>query len=117
MRFTVPAANFTAAFPKAGCLAIKKTFNHNNINCTRHTIVQASDLKESLENLNIRATTHTVVSTNAVNCHPSARFKLVEKAMMHFAQNLHEDDLDKLDDCLDPIWNEQHSPNLPGQTL
>ena len=44
--------------------------------------------------------THTIMSIDAVHHCPSVRFKLVEKAMMHFAQNLHEDDLDKMDDCL-----------------
>ena len=52
-RLVVPATNFTAAFPKIGYIGIKKIFDNGNVNYLRKTIIQASDLKESLVSLMI----------------------------------------------------------------
>eukprot|EP00957_Ditylum_brightwellii_P125744 9585879-Ditylum_brightwellii.AAC.1 len=42
----IPTTNFTAAFSKLGYLGIKKVLDEHNVNYNKHTIIQASDLKE-----------------------------------------------------------------------
>ena len=53
-RLIVPENNFTSGFPRLGYLGIKNIFDSNGIIYDRHTIVQASDMKEKLETLGIR---------------------------------------------------------------
>ena len=60
------ATNFTAAFSKVCSLGIKKNFDDNDINYNRFTVVQALDLKASLELLNIKRKEVTIVSIDAV---------------------------------------------------
>ena len=83
-RLVVPATNFTARFPQAGYLGIKAIFDKNNVNYAKRTIVQASDLKETLEKLNISNKDTTIVSIDAKEFYPSVRFKLVKKAVNYF---------------------------------
>ena len=88
IRLVVPATNFTSAFPKAGYLGIKAIFDENKIDYASKTIIQASDLKETLEKLNIKNSEITLVSIDAKDYYPSVRFKLVKKAVNFFSKGL-----------------------------
>ncbi|MFZ9075453.1 MAG: hypothetical protein ACO2Z3_06590, partial [Flavobacteriaceae bacterium] len=79
LRFIIPAINFTAAFPNLGYRGIKAILDSYNINYSRTTIVQASDLKEKLESFSIKKNETTIVSIDAVNMYPSIQFKMVKK--------------------------------------
>ena len=73
-RLVVPAKNFTAAFPYVGQQGIEKILNRNKIDHSRKSIIQASDLKQQLENPNIRKSKHTVISIDAEKMYPSIKF-------------------------------------------
>ena len=53
-RLVIPATNFTAAFSKIGHLGIKKCLDKGKVNYSRNSVVQASDLKETLEELGLK---------------------------------------------------------------
>ena len=67
------------------------------------TIIQASDLKKEIEGLNITNTNSTIVSIDAENYYPSIKFKLVKKAIYYFSKDLSEENIIKIEDCLDMI--------------
>ena len=48
-RLVIPATNFSATFAKFGYLGVKKILEKNEINYTKFTIVQASQVKEEWE--------------------------------------------------------------------
>ena len=48
-RLVIPATNFTTTFSKIGYLGIKRCLDKGKVNYSRFSIVQASDLKERLE--------------------------------------------------------------------
>ena len=48
-RLIIPATIFTATISKIGYLGIKRCLDKGNVNYPRNSIVQASDLKETLE--------------------------------------------------------------------
>ena len=56
-RLAIPATNFSATFAKVGCLELKNILKKNEINYTKFTIVQASQVKEEWDimNRNMRA--------------------------------------------------------------
>ena len=51
-----------------------------NIIFDKKTIVQASDLKEKLENLDLEETKTTIVSLDIESMYPSIKFLMVKKA-------------------------------------
>ena len=53
-RLVIPATNFTATFSKIGYLDIKRCLDKGKVNYSRDSIVQASDLKERLEELGLK---------------------------------------------------------------
>ena len=59
-RLVVPATNFTAGFSKLGYKGIQGMFERNNINYSKRTIIQSSDLKEKLEELEIKRSEVTI---------------------------------------------------------
>ena len=67
------------------------------------TIIQASDLKQSIEKMNVTTTSHTLASVDAEACYPSVRLKLVRKAVHCCSKDLSEEDKNKIEDCLDMI--------------
>jgi len=99
----VPATNFTSAFPKTGYLGIKRILDDNKVDYLSKTIIQASDLKDNLENQGINCNNSTIVSTDAEDFYPSVRLKLVRKAVYHFSKNLPEEDQITIEHCLDLI--------------
>ena len=86
-RLVVPAKNFTAAFPHLGQQGIKKILDRNKVNYQRKTIIQASHLKEQLEELPIRRSQHTVISIDAEKMYPSIKFNQIELAVNNFLRS------------------------------
>ena len=70
-RLVIPATNFTAAFSKLGYLGIKKVLDEHNVNYNKHTIIQASDLKEKLEKLTLNKKNARIISLDIENMYPS----------------------------------------------
>ena len=64
-RLLCPASNFTACFPKLGYLGIKRIFDSNKINYAKRNIVQASDLKVTIDQLMIREGDATIIKYDA----------------------------------------------------
>ena len=50
----IPATNFTATFSKIGYLGINRFLNKGKVNYSRNFIVQASNLKETLEEMGLK---------------------------------------------------------------
>ena len=66
-RFVVPATNFTATFSKIGYLGINICLDKGKVNYSRNSIVQASDLKETLEEIELKKNEVTIPSVDAIN--------------------------------------------------
>jgi len=66
----------------------------------RKTIIQASDVKESLEALAITKANYTIFSIDAVNMYPSVKFSMVERAVDFFSQSLTESEKATIKRCL-----------------
>ena len=60
----------------------------NEINYTKFTIVQASQVKEEWEILNWKINEVTMASIYVVAMYPSIKFPLVKKAISYFTRNL-----------------------------
>ena len=67
-RLVVPTNNFTAGFPHVGQKEIKDIIDWNNINYSKKTTVQVSDLKQKLEELDISRSTHTLYQSMPKRC-------------------------------------------------
>jgi len=67
------------------------------------TTIQASGLKENLENQGITCNNSTTVQTHAEEFHPSARLKLVKKTVCHSSEHLTEENQINIQHCLGPI--------------
>ena len=52
-KLVIPATNFTATFSKIGYLGIKRFLDKGKVNYSRVSTVQASNLKEKLEELKV----------------------------------------------------------------
>lgn len=102
-RLICPATNFTSGFPKAGYRGIKKILDENEVNYTKSTIIQASQLKTSLEKLQLKESEVTIVSFDAVEMYPSIKYKLVRKAVQYFAKDLDADARERINVCLEMI--------------
>ena len=66
----IPATNFTATFSKIGYLGIKRYLDKVKVNYSQNSIVQASDLKEILEELGLNREEVTITSVDAINMYP-----------------------------------------------
>jgi len=99
----VPATNFTSAFPKTGYLGIKRIPDGIEADCMSKTTIQASDLKENCQNQGMTCNNSTTASKDAEDFHPSARLKLVRKAVCHFSKDLPKEDQITIEHCLDLI--------------
>ena len=53
-RLVIPATNFTLTFSKIGYLGINRCLYKGKVNYSRNSIVQASDLKETLEEMGLK---------------------------------------------------------------
>ena len=84
----IPATNFTATFSKIGYLGIKRILYKGKVNYSRISIVQASDLKERLEELKIKRDEVKIASVDAINMYPSIKLSTIRKALIFFAIKL-----------------------------
>ena len=80
-RLVLPATNFSANFAKVGYLGMKNILEKADINYTKLTIVQASQVKEEWEVLNWKINEATIASIYAVAIYPLIHFPLVKKAI------------------------------------
>ena len=64
-RLVTPATNFTATFSKIGYLGIKVCLDRRKVNYSRNSIVQTSNLKETLEELGLKKEEVTIASVDA----------------------------------------------------
>ena len=69
-RLAVPATNFTVTFSKISYLGIKRGLDKGKVNYSQNSIVQASDLKEILEELGLNREEVTITSVDAINMYP-----------------------------------------------
>ena len=69
----IPETNFSATFAKVGYRGLKNILEKNEINDTKFTIVQASQVKEEWEILNWKRNEVTIASIDAVAMYPSIK--------------------------------------------
>jgi len=94
-RLVVTARNFTLAFPKTSRLGIKRIPDDNKVAHRSKTTIQASDLRENLENQGITCNNSMMVSADAEDSCTSARLKPARKVVQR-RSNGHVDLLIKL---------------------
>ena len=70
-RLVILAKNFTATFSKIGYLGIKRCLDKRKLNYSRNSIVQASDLKKTLEETGLKKEEVKIASVDAINMYPS----------------------------------------------
>ena len=87
-RLVIPGTNFTATFSKIGYLGIKICLDKGKVNYSRNSIVQSSDLKETLEELELKKEEVTISSVDAINMYPSIKLVTIKKAVRSFARKL-----------------------------
>jgi len=86
-RLAVPATNFTSAFPKTGCLGIKRILDDNKADYMSKTTIQASDLKDNLEDQGTTCNNSTTASTDAEDFYPSVgKTETSEKSSLSLLQ-------------------------------
>ena len=75
----------------------------NKVKCQKHTIAHACHLKNELSRLGIKHRNSTAMSMDAEAMHPSIKFALVKKAVLHCAKKLSEDETETIVFCLELI--------------
>jgi hypothetical protein len=78
-------------------------FDQNGIDFSRSTIIQASQLKATLEKLNIMKDKVTIISFDAVKMYLSIKYKFVKKAIRYFAKYLNVEIQGQIETCLKMI--------------
>ena len=84
----IPATNFTTAFSKIRYFGTKRCLDKREVTYSRVSVVQASDLKEILEELKIKRDKATIVSVDAINMYPSIKIATIRKAVILFARKI-----------------------------
>ena len=87
-RFVIPAMKFTMTFSKIGYLEIKIILYKSNVNYSRVSIVQVSDLKEGLEELEIKIDVVKIASVDYFKMYPSIKLATIRKAVIFFSRKL-----------------------------
>ena len=67
---------------------MKKILEKNEINYTKFTIIQASQVKEEWKIMNWKRDEVTIASIDAVAMYPSIKFPIVNKAISYFTRSL-----------------------------
>ena len=102
-RLVIPAKNFTAGFPHVGQHGIRKILDKNEVNYSRKTIIQASDLKEKLEKLNIQQSNNTIISFDCEKMYPSVKFIQIRRATAYFLRDASQEDKAAAERCLEMV--------------
>ena len=102
-RLVITATNFTATFSNIGYLGIKRCLDKGKVNYSQVSIVQASDLKEILEELKVQIYKVTITPVDAINIYPSLKLTTIRKAVRYFARKLTADTKKTINLCLELI--------------
>ena len=73
------------------------------VNYSRDSIVQASDLKERLEELGVKREEVTIASVDAINMYPSIKLVTIRKAVRYFARKITKETKKTINLCLELI--------------
>ena len=73
------------------------------MNYSRNSIVQASELKETLKKLGLKKEEVTIASVDAINIYPSIKLETIKKAVIFFARKLTSEVKKTINLCLDLI--------------
>ena len=84
----IPTKSFTATFSKISYLWIKRCLDKGKVNHSQNSIVQASDLKETLKELRLKIEEVTIASVDAINMYSSIKLATIRKAVRYFAIKL-----------------------------
>ena len=103
IRLVILATNFTATFSKIGYLGIKRCLDKGKVNYSRNSIVQASDLKETLEEIGLKREDVTIASIDAISMYPSIKIATIRKAVRYFARKITRETKKTINLCLDLI--------------
>ena len=87
-RLVIPATNFTATFSKIGYLGINRCLDKGKVNYSCFSIVQASNLKDRLEEKKLVREEVPIASVDAINMHPSIKLATIKKAVRFSARTL-----------------------------
>lgn len=79
---------------------MNKIVDIGNINHSKKTIIQASDLKQKLESLKIIKKNVTVISLNIKAMYPSMTFNMVAKAINLLSRKFKIEKKEIIEDCL-----------------
>ena len=101
-------------FSKIGYLGIKRCLDKGKVNYSRFSIVQASDLKERLEEKKLVREEVTIVLVDAINMYPSIKLATIKKAVRFFAKTLTTATKKTINLCLEIIRFGMSSCNIPG---
>ena len=77
---------FTTTFSNIGYFGIKRCLDKGKVNYSRVSIVQASDLKERLEELKINRDEVTITPVETINMYPSNILSRIRKEINYFAR-------------------------------
>ena len=102
-RLVIPAKHFSATFSKIGYIGIKRCLDKVKVNYSQNSIVQASDLEETLKELGLKREEVTISSVDAINMYPLIRLVMIRKAVRYFARKLTRETKKTINLCLDPI--------------
>ena len=102
-RLVIPVTNFITTFSKLGLLGLKAILDNSNVPYNKHTIVQASNLKDKLENLKINRRNSTIASLDIKIMYPSIQFSIIKKAVTYYTSNLPAGEKEKIHHCLKMI--------------
>ena len=97
------AKKITATFSKIDYLGIKRCLDKGKVNYSQDSIVQASDLKERLEELRLKREEVTIASEDAINMYASIKLVTIRKAVRYFARKLTRETKKTINLCLDLI--------------
>ena len=73
------------------------------MNYSRDSIVQASDLKERLEELGVKIEEVTIASVDLMNMYPSIKLVTIRKAVIYFARKLTKETKNTINLCLELV--------------
>ena len=73
------------------------------MNHSRNSIVQASNLKETIEELRLKIEEVTIASVDAINMYPSIKLATIRKAVRYIARKLTKETKKTINICLDLI--------------
>ena len=102
-RLVIPATIFTATFSNISYLGINILLDKGKLKYSRFFIVQASYLKERLEELKIKRDKVTIASVDAINMCMSIKLSTIQNAVRFFARKLTATTKKNINLCLELI--------------